>query len=134
MTIKTNFQKMIFLFVLVFGTINLYAQFTEIVNDNVRSDGKFYKKDNLIYTDRIVVKFNAQVVSVPEGQVISNRNDVVNTFAVKNVLTEKATIYGEMELLKVFPEAKWGEVIRTNKRTGASFTGKERSQIFTGDF
>ena len=72
MTIKTNFQKMIFLFVLVFGTINLYAQFTEIVNDNVRSDGKFYKKDNLIYTDRIVVKFNAQVVSVPEGQVISN--------------------------------------------------------------
>ena len=62
------------------------------------------------------------------------RNDVVNTFAVKNVLTEKATIYGEMELLKVFPEAKWGEVIRTNKRTGASFTGKERSQIFTIKF
>ncbi len=128
-------RRSILVFILLcMGSVNLFAQLTEIVNDDFRSDGKYYTKDNELYVDRIVVKFNAQVVTVPDGKTKMARTDVVESYPVKNVLKEKAEIYGEMELIKVFPDAKWGDVNRINKRTGAPFTSKERSQIFTIKF
>jgi Subtilase family/Secretion system C-terminal sorting domain len=128
-------RRSILVFILLcMGTVNLFAQLTEIVNDDFRSDGKYYTKDNELYVDRIVVKFNAQVVTVPDGKTKMARTDVVESYPVKNVLKDKAEIYGEMELIKVFPDAKWGDVNRINRRTGAPFISNERSQIFTIKF
>lgn len=130
-------RHFILAFVLCFLSITfLCAQFTEInLEENYISEGKFYKKNNTLYTDRIVVKFNKAILNLDENNKNSKRQAIPSLHAnVNKLLDDLANKYGEMDLIKKIPSADPNDLQRTNKRTGEIVTIADMSQLYTIKF
>jgi len=124
------------LFLMFFSATTLFAQFTEVVfDDNVKSEGAFYTKDNTLYTDRIVVKFKNAILNLNENNKQANRQAIANTHNnVNSLLADLASQYGEMDIIKKIPSADPNDLQRANKRTGEIVTITDMSQLYTIKF
>ena len=83
-----------------------------------------------LYSTLVIVKFDQHVIDVPKGRVAVALSDVRPGYsAVTGLFGQLETGYGAYTLRKRIPNAVWGDTLRTNKRTGATVTISDYSQI-----
>lgn len=105
------------------------------VAENMQSEGTFYTKDGVLYTDAIVVKFKACVIDTTAGIRVVGKSSVRNEYpATKNLINKLEGTYGNIEIRKQVPRAKWGDVMRENRITKAQVRIHDYSQLFTIKF
>ncbi len=127
------FIRFIMVLVIFLGTVNLKAQFTEIKKDkNIKSEGRFYTKNKVLYSDKIVVKFKSSILSLNENNIKATRLEIDPSHKnVNKLLADLAQKYGEMEIIKKIPSADPNDLQRTNKRTGEQITIHDISQLYS---
>ncbi len=82
------------------------------------------------YSTLVVVKFGEHVFDLPKGQVAVSLTAVRTEYAaVTDLFDQLETSYGSFTLTKRIPNAVWGDTLRVNKRTGATVTISDYSQI-----
>ena len=131
-TVRKLIRCSVLLLVLHFSAEAVFPQFTELSRENMISEGKFYFKDGILYSDAIVVKFRERVIDVPIGERHVNANSVRGEFqAVKGLFDRMDQKYGAADIIKQVPTARWGDVTRVNRATGQPVTIIDLSQLYT---
>ncbi len=83
-----------------------------------------------LYSTLVVVKFGEHVFDMSKGQkTVSLANVRSGYAAVTTFFGQLETDYGSFTLEKQIPNAVWGDTLRVNKRTGATVTISDYSQI-----
>lgn len=83
------------------------------------------------YSTLVVVKFGEHVFDAAKGQTTTSLADVRSGYsAVTDFFGQLEKNYASFTLKKRIPNAVWGDTLRTNKRTGATVTISDYSQIF----
>ncbi len=110
----------------------LFSQMQTITDADVHSEGTFYKKNGILYTNAIVVKFNDRVIDLPGGIRYAAKTDIRVSFpAVAEFINSFEQKYGAVSLVKQILNAEWGDVTRPHKITGQLVQIKDLSQLFT---
>ena len=82
------------------------------------------------YSTLVVVKFDEHVFDTSKGQTTVSLTDVMSGHsAVTSLFDQLDTNYGSFTLKKRIPNAIWGDTLRVNKRTGATVTISDYSQV-----
>ena len=92
-------KKYFFLAIILqlFFQFAVLAQFVELKNNQVHSEGKFYLTDNTLYCDAIVVKFKQKVFDLNKGVSKTTRHQINSKFTnIQTLLSDLAKNYGEM--------------------------------------
>lgn len=133
---KLKIHILLFAYVLVYVLFqNLIAQYKKIEHPNIRTEGNYFTKEGILYSDAIVIKFNSLVIDLPQNYKFANIEDIDNnnTELIQkfSALSEK---FGPINFIKQIPNAKWGETESKNKNTNELIHIKDVSQLFTVKF
>ncbi|HEX3075130.1 MAG TPA: S8 family serine peptidase, partial [Ignavibacteriales bacterium] len=125
------------LFMLIsFSSGIVFAQLREIkLPQNSSSSAKFYQNEDKIYTTSISVKFKEKVVDGPKGLRKYTADQIDKKYvSLPNELNKLKKKFGDFELIKMIPDAEWGNNVRKNKRTGETVVLKDMSQWYRINF
>ena len=65
------------------------------------------------YSDRMLVKFSSNVISLPKGTAEASRSNINPEFAeIVDYLNNLEKKYGEFKLIKRRPNSVWGDTLR----------------------
>ena len=96
------------------------------------SESPIYYINETAYSDRITVKFSQNVMKTTRGQRLHDINDILLGYnSLMTHLNSLQIDFGNYQLLKQIPNSTWGDVIRTNIRTGELVTISDNSQLFS---
>jgi hypothetical protein len=124
-------------FILVsFSSSIVFAQLKEMkLPPSSSSSAKYYENGNKLYTNSIYVKFKEKVFDSPKGQLKAMAEKTDQKYAAfPNELNKLKKKFGGYELIKMVPDAEWGDNVRKHKRTGENVVLKDMSQYYTIKF
>jgi hypothetical protein len=117
----------------VFVMVCVNGQLKEISYPNVHSEGRFYLLNGVVYCDAIVIKFNTEVIRLGVDERLATKDQIVSP-DVRALLDRIETKHGRAKIIKQIPGARYGDVVRINKRTGKQVRIIDLSQLFTLKF
>jgi hypothetical protein len=83
------------------------------------------------YSDRVLVKFSRNVISLPRGSTEANVSDIDSSFAeIEKYFNDLERKYGEFRLIKRRPNSVWGDTLRVARGTNKIVAVPDFSQVF----
>lgn len=100
--------------------------------ENVYSEGNFYTKDGLIYSDAIVIKFKENVIPLTKGVISATKDQINVSYSdIKQLISNLEMKYGKLGIERQIPDAVYGDTQKRHKITGKFVQTKDFSQLFT---
>ncbi len=137
---SNNFLKKfrIIFFIIIF--LSLYSSSTlaekkKNSRPGVTSETDYYIENGILYTDRVIVKFNRKIFELPSDVIrASIENMEAGASPLHQYILSLQQNYGEVEFIKRIPKAVWGDTLRTHRFTGELVVIEDLSQLFTLKF
>jgi hypothetical protein len=83
------------------------------------------------YSDRVLVKFSSNVISLPKGTAEASRSNINPGFAeIVDYLNNLEKKYREFKLIKRRPNSVWGDTLRVARGTNKIVAVPDFSQVF----
>lgn len=118
------------LLVLLFTSINLNAQLTDLVEPNKYSEFEIYMdSDSLWYSTSITVQFKGRTIELPAGATNASTSDIIKP-NTRNILQSVKQKYGNFRLEKVFKNSSWGDTLGVDRNTGRQVNLRNLSQFY----
>lgn len=123
----------IFSIILIISNFS-FAQLVQITEPNMYSDVPIYKNsEGTQYSTLIVFTFNTKLIDLPKGTALFNKNNITNS-SFNGLVNRLKNHFGDFSILKIVPDAIWGDTLRKNKRTKQIVKVPDLSQIYKIEF
>lgn len=127
---KWSTYNLMIIFIIVLNGSNFYPQLKSVMIEGIKSEGNYYIKDRIIYSDAVVLEFNANVIPLNKGISIADFNNInPNYLNIKKLFSQLEQQYGEIKIEKVIPNTVWGDN-RENESKKSSSRIHDFSQLF----
>jgi len=116
-------------------TIILTNHLVSQINQIVYSEAPIFEENGIVMSDRFTVAFNENVIPTQVGEKKLTTNRISPTFSeITSIINKLSNKYGEITIIKKAPEAVYGDVVKTNIRTGKPVIIPDMSQLFSIKF
>ena len=125
-----NYNKLFIVTLLLISSLLLNAQLLKNNASNLIAERDIYVDENskIRYSDLITIKFNDNIIRVAKGTTKVELSKIKNDFAYKYFKNLKKK-YGNFEIIKVAPNALWGDSLVINRRSGKLLRIPDWSQV-----
>lgn len=131
---KSLVVNLTFIFLILSFSL-IYSQLLKNNDSNLISESEIYidETNNERYSDLIKLKFNDNILRLPEGEIKVELIHISNKEA-QNYLIKLEKKYGKYEMSKLVPEANWGDTLVINRRSGELIKIPDWSQLVKINF